>query len=230
MRIGTRLACMLVVSAAAIPLASAAAPISVAGFFFANGEDDFAQNAVVVSGTVTGSSAAQVRAVLVGSNISDSIRVITPDIAVIEITFGSRQILNLVGPDAVIFELSGDQAVGTPNYNERFEVSVFNGTNFTPFQVVIPLATGFDDPADATLDVFAVQLDLSDYGIAAGASTDRIRIRLVDNLVTRSADPTAVGLLHSVPEPPTISYVGAVLLIGFAVRASFRTRSPHNTR
>lgn len=208
-----------------IPVIAIGAPISVAGIEFPNGEDDFAKDAVVVSGTVTGSSLSEVQATLVGSGITDSIRVITPDVAEIEITFGARQILNESGPDVVVFELSGDQLPGTPDFNERFEVSILGGGFFTPFQVVVPVATGFDDPADSSLDVFAVLLDLSDYGLAPGEVADRVRIRLVDNLVTRSADPTAVGLLHSVPEPGPVSDALVALLLGATIRSHMRKRS-----
>jgi len=185
----------------ATPCWSEAAPLSVAGFEFPDGEDDFAKSASVVSGTVTGSSDAQVNSVLTGSYVGDSIRVITPDVAVVELEF-DRTLVNAPGADAIVFELSGAALAGTVDDSERFEVSVLKDGAFTSFQVVDPVSTGYVDPADSTLNVFAVQLDLDVFGLGPGTTSNSIRIRLTDNLTgTRSADPTAVGLLHSVPEP-----------------------------
>ena len=217
MRLGVSLRFMIAGLLLLPAATSHSAPLSIAGFDFPDGENDFAANAEVVSGTVTGFSISQVQTILTGSNISDSIRVIAPDVAEIELTFGAQQIVNESGPDAVVFELSGNAPVGTADTNERFEVSVLANGTFTPYQVVVPVATGYDDPADSTLDVFAVLLDLSDYGLSPGGKTDRIRIRLRDNGVTRSADPTAVGLLHSVPEPGGLTWGTLVLLVASAL-------------
>ncbi len=195
-----------------------AAPITVAGFTFAEGEAAFADDTVVVSGTVTGATAAQVQSTLVGSNVGDSIRVITPDVAVIDVLFTDNAIENGSGTDLVIFELSGADLPNQPrppgyaDLNERFEVSLFVSGVFTSFVEVIPVSTGILAPHDSTLAVYAVEVDLDDFGAALGSQIDRLQIRLVDHLVTRSADPTAFGALHSVPEP------GAGLLI-FAASA-----------
>jgi hypothetical protein len=79
----------------------------------------------VIPGAVTGTTDEQVRSTLVGSNLGDSIRVITPDVAAIEISFSDNLISNGDGTDLVIFELSGSAtSVGFADVNERFEVSV----------------------------------------------------------------------------------------------------------
>jgi hypothetical protein len=83
-----------------------------AGFTFALGEQSFADDAVVVSGTVTSATPAQVQSTLVGSYLGDSIRVITPDVAEIEIVFSDNTIINGPGTDLVIFELSGSGPAG----------------------------------------------------------------------------------------------------------------------
>ena len=70
-----------------LALSSNAQALTIAGFTFDSGELAFADDALVVSGTVTGASDETVRNTLVGSDTSDSIRVITPDVAVIEIVF-----------------------------------------------------------------------------------------------------------------------------------------------
>ena len=201
---------VLVLSLVSLPIAGWGAPVTVAGYLFANGEDDFAKSADVISGTVTGFSLAQVQTILTGSNVADSVRVIAPDVAEIELAFGGRQIMNSPGADFVVFELSGAQPAGRPDGTERFEVSLLRGNSFTAYPTVIPVSTGYVDPSDAALDVFAVLVDLDTFGFSANETTTRLRIRLVDNLVHRSADPTAVGLLHSVPEP------SAFVLLGFA--------------
>jgi hypothetical protein len=178
-----------------------ATPITVGGFTFPRGEAAFADDAIVTSGVVTGSNAAAVRQTLVGSHVGDSIRVITPDIAVIEIHFTDNAVENGSGTDLVLFELSGSGfPVGQGDPTEKFEFSVFDGSTFTPFIEVVPVNTGVVAPHDSTLSVYAVQIDLQDYGFAPGQTTQRIQIRLVDNLAgTRSADPTAFGALNSVP-------------------------------
>lgn len=68
-----------------VPWTADATPLVVAGFTFDAGEQAFADDAFVSSGTVTGATDELVRSTLVGSNLGDSIRVITPDVAVIEI-------------------------------------------------------------------------------------------------------------------------------------------------
>lgn len=182
---------------------AAAAPIAVAGFTFAQGEQAFADDAMVVSGTVTGATPAQVRSTLAGSSLGDSIRVITPDVAVIEVVFSDNAIVNGSGTDLVIFELSGSgRPVGYADITEKFEFSVLGASGFTPFVDVVPVNTGFLAPHDASLSAYVVQIDLADFGFAADETTQRVQIRLVDNLAgTRSADPTGFGALNSVPVP-----------------------------
>jgi hypothetical protein len=198
-----------------------AAPITVAGFTFPAGEQAFADDATVVSGVVTGATDEQVRSTLVGSDLGDSIRVITPDIAVIEIRFSDNAILNGPGTDLVIFELSGqDWPVGSGDAREKFEFSVFDGSIFSSFVEVVPVNTGFLAPHDSTLTAYVVEIDLSDFGFSADETTDQIRIRLVDHLETRSADPTAFGALNSIPEPST----ALLLTLGLVMLAMRRRR------
>ena len=61
--------------------------------------------------------------------------------------------------------------------------------------------TGFPAPLDATLSAYVVQIDLTIFGFSTSETTDQVQIRLVNHLVTRSAGPTALGALNSVPEP-----------------------------
>jgi PEP-CTERM motif len=187
-----------------------AAPISVGGFTFAAGEEAFADDASLVSGVITGADEARIRTVLIGSNISDSFNTGDSDGGIVEVLFTDNVIVNGPGTDLVIFELSGDRPPGTPDPREIFGVSVFDGSSFPSFVTVTPIATGFSDRADPTLDVFAVQVDIRAFGIAPGASTDRVRLHIFNaNLGTKSADLTAFGALNSgpVPEPGTLFLV-----------------------
>jgi len=188
-----------------IPSLVQAAPISVGGFTFAAGEAAFADDASYVSGPAL--DPGTVRRVLIGSNIADSFNTGDSIPTVIEVKFIDNAIENGPGLDLVIFELSGDKPPGTPDPREIFDVAVWTGASFSAFFRVTPVATGWNDPADSTLDVFAVQLDLSSFGVSAGMVIDRVRVAVFNaNLGSKSADLTGIGALHSVspiPEPST---------------------------
>lgn len=196
------------------PQFASAAPISVAGFNFAAGEIAFADDVVHVSGPVLDPNT--VRRVLVGSDISDSFNTGDSNPTVLEVIFLDNSIVNDPGVDLVIFELSGDKPAGSPDPKEIFDVSVFTGSGFSPFVTVTPIATGFNDPADSTLDVFAVQVDLSSFGVPSGLAIDRIRLGVYNsNQGSKSADLTAIGALNSgapIPEPATAPLVGSGLV------------------
>jgi hypothetical protein len=192
-----------------------ATALTIAGFTFPEGEEAFADDAFIAEGVVTGFTEEEVRQRITGSDVGPGFRVIHPDEAVIEVLFTDNAIVNQSGTDLVIFERSGALGAGIPDPRERFGVSIFNGFSFSPFVNFDPVDTGFS-ASGGTLNLFVVEIDLAAFGIPAGASTDRLRIHLFDNLAgTRSADPTALGALHSapVPEPAT----GALLAIGLAI-------------
>jgi PEP-CTERM motif len=206
------------------PHSASATPISVAGFSFAAGEIAFADDVVHVSGPVLDPNT--VRRVLVGSDISDSFNTGDSNPTVLEVIFLDNSIVNDPGIDLVIFELSGDKPAGSPDPKEIFDVSVFTGSGFSPFVTVTPIATGFNDPADSTLDVFAVQLDLSSLGVPSGLAIDRIRLGVYNsNQGSKSADLTAVGALNSgapIPEPSTATLLGSGLLAILVARRRLR--------
>ena len=208
------------------PSTALAAPITVAGFTFAAGEDAFADDAFLVSGTgvrhtctAGGTAASSLAEALSGSDQTQCANVAGGGDGIVEVLFTDNSIQNGVGTDLVIFEVSGPQTTGTPDPRERFEVSIYNGMTFSSFVAFDPVATGFGTP-DPTLDIFSVQIDLSTFGIGAGATVDRLRLHLFDNgQGTKGADITALGALNSsvVPEPSI-----ALLLAGGLLALSRR--------
>ena len=206
------------------PSIALAAPISVGGFTFADGETAFADDASVVSDaglrfdcTAGGTAATSFAQALSGSDITQCVNVVGGGSGILEVLFSDNSILNGAGTDLVIFEVSGPQATGTADARERFAVSVFDGASFSPFVSVDPVATGFHTP-DPTLDIFAVQIDLSAFGVASGAAVGRVRLHLFDNgLGSKGADIVALGALNSAPAVPEPS-VAVLLLVGVAAR------------
>ncbi len=190
------------------------APITVAGFTFVAGEQAFADDASLVSGTIRIGSfftgpCCTVAEALSGSDISTGVNNNTGNTGIVEVLFTDNRILNDAGPDLVIFELSGPLSPGTADPRERFGVSIFDGATFTPFTYFDPVATGVNSGGDPTLDIFAVQVDLAMFGLPAGATVDRLQLHIFDvGLGTKSADIAALGALNSVPEPTTALLLG----------------------
>jgi hypothetical protein len=212
--------CLLI--ACFTPVVAHSAPISVGGFTFADGETAFADDASFVSGsgvrftcTAGGIAATSFAGALTGSDVTQCVNVEGGGNGVVEVQFTNNVVLNGSGTDLVIFEVSGPQPPGVADPAERFEVSVFDGTAFSAFVAFDPVATGFHTP-DPTLDIFAVQIDLSAFGLAAGAVVDRFRLHLFDNgLGSKGADIAALGALSSgpsVPEPSVVLLLMAALV------------------
>lgn len=215
-----------------IPAGIAALPFDLAGYQFESGEEAFADDAFLVSGTVRhtcatagAGPAGSVAEALVGANLEQCINNNTGNAGIVEAVFLDNSIENAPGVDLVIFELSGALAAGTPDPRERFGVSIKLPGEFSPFTYFDPIATGTNSCGDPTLclDTFAVELDLSDFGILPGALVDRIRLHVFDvGLGTKSGDIAALGALNSaaaIPEPST----GMLLIAGLiALRSSQR--------
>jgi hypothetical protein len=140
---------------------------------------------------------------------------------ILEVAFLDNSIINGAGTDLVIFEFSGPKSVGTSDPREYFEVSVLDGTTYSAFVGFDPVATGYgiSNPLDSNL--FAVEIDLSSFGIALGAQVDRVRLHLFDNgLGSKGADILALGALNSgatIPEPST-ALLMSLGLIGLGVK------------
>jgi len=210
------------------PAIVAAAPISVGGFTFAAGEAAFADDASLVSGSgvrftcaAGGTSASSFSEALSGSDITQCANVSGGGDGILEVAFLDNSIINGAGTDLVIFEFSGPKSVGTSDPREYFEVSVLDGTTYSAFVGFDPVATGYviSNPLDSNL--FAVEIDLSSFGIALGAQVDRVRLHLFDNgLGSKGADILALGALNSgatIPEPST-ALLMSLGLIGLGVK------------
>ena len=203
-----------------LPTAAFGSPISVGGFSFTAGEAAFADSGSLVSGsgvrfncTAGGTAASSYAEALSGSDVTQCVNVAGGGDGVVEVQFTDNAVQNGAGVDLIIFEVSGPQSPGTPDPAEHFEVSIFNGTAFSAFVGFDPVATGFGTP-DPTLDIFAVQIDLSSFGIAPGASVDRVRLHLFDNgLGSKGGDIAALGALNSVPDPSTALLVSSFILV-----------------
>jgi len=212
-----------------------ASPITVAGFEFAAGEQAFADDAFLVSGVIrTGNSVTgsccTVAEVLSGSDLIHIVNNDTGNAGIAEVRFVDNAIVNGPGADLVIFELSGPLPTGTPDPRERFGVSIFDGSGFTAFSYVDPVATGFPSGGDPTLAAFAAALDLTDFGIPAGAFVDRVRLDVYDvGQGTKSADIAALGALNSLPEPSTGMLLASGLPFLKAVRRRLRGVSAPST-
>jgi hypothetical protein len=207
---------------------ASAASITVGGFSFDAGETAFADDALLISGsgvrfscTAGGIAASSFAEALSGSDVTQCANVSGGGDGIVEVRFTDNSIANGAGTDLVIFEVSGPQTPGTPDPRERFELSILDGATYSPFVAFDPVATGYGTP-DPTLDIFAIQIDLSSFGLAAGAQVDGVRLHLFDNhLGSKGADIAALGALNSgapVPEPSTALLLGA----GLAVLAAYR--------
>ena len=154
-----------------------------------------------------------------GSDLEHCVNNNTGNSGVVEAIFLDNSIENAPGVDLVIFELSGALTTGTPEPRENFGVSIGLPSGFSPFAYFNPIATGTNSCGDPALclDTFAVEIDLSDFGVAFGALVERVRLHIFDvGLGTKSGDVAALGAIHSappVPEPGT----GLLTLGGLAV-------------
>ena len=144
-----RLITALVIGTILTPSAGSAAAIVVGGFTFPAGLEAFADDAFLVSGSGVRSScaagvspASTISEALSGANLAQCVNVSGGGDGIVEVLFTNNSIENGVGADLVLFEVSGPQTPGTPDSRERFEVSVFDGSLFSPFVAFDPVATG----------------------------------------------------------------------------------------
>jgi|GEM_PF-3587383 len=112
-----------------------------------------------------------------------------------ETHFTNNRVVNLPGPDLVVFEL------GSGAGNEPFSLSVFDPSQggFTSPQTVQTLATNFSDCSGLRINV--AEIDLSAFGVAPGAAVSRLKFDnlFVPNVVAAGAEISDVLALHSAP-------------------------------
>jgi hypothetical protein len=112
-----------------------------------------------------------------------------------ETHFVNNRVRNLPGPDLVVFE------IGSGTGNEPFSLAVFDPAQnaFTPSITYTPAPTAFFDCAN--LRINAAAIDLSDFGIAPGASVSRLSFDnlFVPNVLASGAEISDVLALNSAP-------------------------------
>ena len=123
----------------------------------------------------------------------------------------SGQIFELFFPVPIV-NLPGDDVYLTDGRfsDDPLALSVSMGGGFT----TIAAGSFFDTGVDSTIrntnfdfDLFAVTVDLSDFGIAPNASISSLKIR-----GESQSDPIVVGNLNKVPEPSSVVLAGMALL------------------
>lgn len=209
-----------------------AATISIGSYTFA-GINAFPDNALYLSGEpvyidhpdngfwqpVNGNTTTDLNAAITGSDITFGLGGGGINV---DIIYENALIVNGAGSDLVIFETVAE---------EDFELALHIGNTLTSFQTYFSVFTGLtigDVLGNGnTAKLNAVEIDLSDFGLAIGAtiSTLRLYTELGGNTVpntTDGADIVAIGALHitAVPIPPALYLFGSGLLglIGFARR------------
>jgi hypothetical protein len=126
----------------------------------------------------------------------------TTEGGVIEALFTDNQLMNGSGTDLVVFETVLVHWRVWPT-GERFGVSVPLDGGFSQFRYFEPPAWRVEQVNDATSiwAVFAVEIDLSDFGLPEGALIDRVRLHVFDlGMGYGSAEIATLGALHSAPQ------------------------------
>jgi len=212
-----------------------ASPITIGPYTFSAGENAFPDSATYISGEsiyidhpdggfwqfVNGNTTTDLNAAITGSDITFGLGGGGINV---DIGFLGANIFNGVGNDLVFFETE------TP---EDFELALHVGNTLTSFQAYFTVFTGLtvgDVVGNGnTARLNAIEFDLSDFGLAQGATVSTLRLytELGGNTVTGTtdgADIVAIGALHVVPIPATAWLFGSGLLglIGIAKKKASR--------
>jgi hypothetical protein len=151
--------------------------------------------------------------------------------------------VNGPGPDLVLFELGHDTpdrilisaatsktysgiGTGSSNYSlllsNAIPVVGYNATVGAISSLSALETTGFGSPVNNTgLELFGLAVDLSDLGVAEGASVTGITIRAVDSATP--PDLAMVAGLPAIPEPGGLGVLAFAGLLALRRRCSGRT-------
>ena len=189
-----------------------AEPITIGPYTFSAGANAFPDSATYLSGEtvyidhpdggswqfVNGNTTTDLNAAITGSDITFGLGGSGINV---DVGFQAAKILNGPGYDLVFFETESA---------EDFELALHLGTTLTSFQIYTPVFTGLtiNDVLGSgnTVRLNAVEVDLSDFGIAPGATIETLRLYTepggnTGDVWTAGADIVAVGALHVVLTP-----------------------------
>jgi hypothetical protein len=145
-----------------------------------------------------------------------------------EVTFLSP-VTNSNGEDVLVFEIGGNDTTRFWINNDRagsshdvapgdFSAALLSGMPFSTVNynnggdidintlLELESETGFSAPVASSGNIHAAGLDLSDFGVAPGATVASIRFQAVSGRL----DPVLIGGLPAVPEPSSLALLALV--------------------
>jgi len=150
----------------------------------------FVDAAEIVNADVTPAGAPTFELALTGSDLGSYIEEFR-DGEIIRIIFENNWIVNEPGVDLVVFEM-GSQATA-----EAFDVAVDPDLGVPVYFRYEPVNQGVIDDAPTN----AALIDLTDLGVAEGATVTRFLIR---SAALQGAEISGAGALHGAPEPASL--------------------------
>lgn len=179
-------------------------------------EAAFADTLMASSGTYD-TAGGTLEAVLTDASLSSWARSSTPG-AWVELGFTDNRVVNGAGNDIALFEQGHEAYEYSQEGFDSFEITI-NG--ITRLYFTTETTTIVDDH-----NVNMTMLDLSFFGMADGATIDRLRIGM--DYETRGSYPQLmlVAGIHSVAAPVPEPATAASALLGLAALALWRRRAP----
>jgi hypothetical protein len=201
------------VGLAMMGMAGTANAISIGSFTF--DQTAFADAVGTTTGTITTfvtvapatfpTNTISIDAALTGSDLNSGVFCNAP--CTIELLFTDNTVVNRVGTDLILFEQgNAESTLVTIDGTERLISSS-------------PNLDGLEDLSGALINISEIELD--DFGIASGGLISSVIIDLnfpigADPATFPSSDPLALGALHSIPEPSTLTlFATGLALLAF---------------